>query len=163
MPSASSCQRLWRLGDLGCKHKREFTMPSGNNRPLPHMWHWRRHIQLNLCDESGFSFFAISETFDISEMLGGSVFSVDTLKGSQHTAFTLDNTPLGQAGLSSSGISVPHQADHQLCPHLAAVASARQLQLNCPHLTFSSGAELSHCEQSGNQSLFTNQLSSAPC
>lgn len=38
----------------------------------------------------------------------------------------------------------------------------RQLQLNCPHLTFSSGAELSHCEQSGNQSLFTNQLSSAP-
>lgn len=38
----------------------------------------------------------------------------------------------------------------------------QQLQLNCPHLTFSSGAELSHCEQSGNQSLFTNQLSSAP-
>lgn len=38
----------------------------------------------------------------------------------------------------------------------------QRLQLNCPHLTFSSGAELSHCEQSGNQSLFTNQLSSAP-
>lgn len=33
---------------------------------------------------------------------------------------------------------------------------------DCPHLTFSSGAELSHCEQGGNQSLFTNQLSSAP-
>lgn len=31
-----------------------------------------------------------------------------------------------------------------------------------PHLTFSSGAELSHCEQRGKQSLFTNQLSSAP-
>lgn len=45
---------------------------------------------------------------------------------------------------------------HQVLP------APRRLTLKRPHLTFSSGAELSHCEQRGKQSLFTNQLSSAP-
>lgn len=84
-------------------------------------------------------------------MSSRSVFSVGTFKGGQHAACTLDNTAL------EAGWSLLLWSDHQ------AVASAWQLQVNCPHLTFSSGAELSHCEQSGNQSLFTNQLSSAPC
>lgn len=42
------------------------------------------------------------------------------------------------------------------------LSAPRRLTLKRPHLTFSSGAELSHCEQRGKQSLFTNQLSSAP-
>lgn len=42
------------------------------------------------------------------------------------------------------------------------MASGGSHLINRPHLTFSSGAELSHCEQGGNQSLFTSQLSSAP-
>lgn len=61
-----------------------------------------------------------------------------------------------RAGLASSRIAPGTKRATQGRP------LPQQLQLNCPHLTFSSGAELSHCEQSGNQSLFTNQLSSAP-
>ena len=69
---------------------------------------------------------------------------------------TGQSASLGPGGPSSSRILLGLELTAQQRP------LPQQLHLNWPHLTFSSGAELSHCEQSGNQSLFTNQLSSAP-
>lgn len=61
-----------------------------------------------------------------------------------------------------------HWASDTCIYHKSARSAARDLSqqtlsaLQRVSSPFSSGAELSHCEQRGKQSLFTNQLSSAP-
>lgn len=84
----------------------------------------------------------------------------------------------GQRGRSSVTEMYKHTLDNwtQLCTHKSTNTHCKNLKrtflfLSHPFIVFlcllvwvmlSSGAELSHCEQRGNQSLFTNQLSSVP-
>lgn len=66
----------------------------------------------------------------------------------------------------------PSPSLHPSLPPLGSAATAKIISFlgvdaHCPGcrllwVMLSSGAELSHCEQRGNQSLFTNQLSSEP-